>query len=188
VVDSPALKQAKAALRSELRAQRTALDARHRAREQAHIERVLAERLPPQAHQIVASYAALSDEVCVDAWHALWWAAGLPVWLPRVVGPGVLSWHPVTDPAHLIRGAYGIREPDALRVPAAPLPPLATVVVPGIGFTRDGWRLGQGGGFYDRVLAAHSGQTVGIAFACQRVAEVPHGEHDYRVHEVLFGD
>jgi 5-formyltetrahydrofolate cyclo-ligase len=47
------------------------------------------------------------------------------------------------------------------------------VVVPGLCFDRDGFRLGHGGGHYDRTLAQHAFATVGLAFERQRVRRQP---------------
>jgi 5-formyltetrahydrofolate cyclo-ligase len=132
----------------------------------------------------LASYLALRDELDLDALHRRWWDLGRPLWLPRVSGPGALTWHALHDPAHTVVGSLGIREPDPRRVPAAPLPAEAIVLVPGVAFTRDGHRLGQGQGFYDRVLAEHRGHTIGIAFRCQVVPDLPVEPHDRRVARV----
>ena len=187
MVDNRELHPSKVELRQRIRAQRRALSPAQKIAEESQVCRVLVALLAKQQPLAVASYAALPDELSVDAWHAQRWAAGHPVWLPRVVGPGVLSWHPVTNSTQLATGAYSIREPRPAAVPAQPLPLSALLVVPGVAFTSDGWRLGQGGGFYDRLLATHQGPTLGLAFACQRVAEVPRGPHDCRVSKVIFG-
>lgn len=179
-----ALDAQKQELRRHLRAARRHLPVAQRQAEQAHVCRILATRLESV---VVASYAALPDELSIDDLHVPWWAAGRSVWLPRVIAPGELAWHPVTSADQLASGAHGIREPQESLVPSAPLPADATILVPGVGFTADGWRLGQGGGFYDRLLATHRGPTIGIAFACQRLASIPRGTHDRPVGEVLFG-
>jgi 5-formyltetrahydrofolate cyclo-ligase len=129
----------------------------------------------------LASYCALADELDLDTIHHRWWELGRQLWLPRVSAPGTLTWHALDRPGPTIVGSYGIREPDPTRVPATPLPADATVLVPGVGFTRDGHRLGQGQGFYDRVLADHRGHTIGIAFRCQILDTLPHEPHDQPV-------
>ena len=51
--------------------------------------------------------------------------------------------------------------------------------MPLLAFDATGHRLGYGGGYYDRTLAAHPGvPAIGIAYAAQRVAHVPAGPHD----------
>ncbi|MDC0262347.1 5-formyltetrahydrofolate cyclo-ligase [Planctomycetaceae bacterium] len=84
-------------------------------------------------------------------------------------------------------GAFGIPEPtDELRVirdrqgtPAE----LDVVVLPGIAFDRQGGRLGQGKGYYDRLLADVSPKCtlIGLAFDVQLVEEVPTEPHDVRL-------
>ena len=174
----------KQALRRIVRAARQALPAATRAAEtSATVAQVWT--LVQNDSRPLASYLALRDELDLDDLHRRWWNLGREVWLPRVSGPGALTWHPLTDLAHTLIGSYGIREPDPARVPAAPLPADATVLVPGVAFTRDGHRLGQGQGFYDRVLAEHRGHTIGIAFRCQVVATLPTEAHDQRVARVI---
>ena len=60
---------------------------------------------------------------------------------------------------------------------------LDVVVVPGLAFTPDGRRLGQGGGHYDRFLRQlrPGCLTIGAAFAEQIVDDLPHEDHDERV-------
>ena len=78
--------------------------------------------------------------------------------------------------------------PD-LRVEPGDLDPLVLdlVVVPGLAFTPDGRRLGQGGGHYDRFLARLPDRcvTVGAAFAEQIVDDLPTEPHDVRVDLVV---
>ena len=57
------------------------------------------------------------------------------------------------------------------------------VVVPGVAFTADGRRLGQGGGWYDRFLARLRAEavTIGVAFEVQIVESLPTEPHDVAV-------
>ena len=167
-------------LRHQLRATRRALSATQRADETTANVAALWPLVQDDARPL-ASYLALGDELDLDALHHRWWALRRVLWLPRVSGPGTLTWHAVNGPELTVIGSYGIREPDPARIPATPLPSDATVLVPGVGFTRDGHRLGQGKGFYDRVLAEHRGHTIGIAFCCQVVESLPSEPHDQRV-------
>ena len=95
--------------------------------------------------------------------------------VPRLVGPG------------LAPGAFGIPEPQG--EPVAPIG-LDLVLVPGLAFTRDGRRLGQGGGHYDRFLAdlPSSCATVGVCFAEQMVDDLPEEPHDRKVGLVVTDD
>lgn len=134
----------------------------------------------------LASYAARSDELDLAALHRAWWALGRRVLLPRVVAPGRLSWHRVGGADELSPGSYGLSEPDPARLEAVGLPPGCLVLVPGLGFTRQGHRLGQGGGFYDRALAAEV-VAVGVGFTCQLAEDLPVADHDRRLDGVVIG-
>ena len=134
----------------------------------------------------LASYLALPDEVDLAQVHHYWWSLGQAVWLPRVCGPGQLAWHLVSSLEQVACGSYGIQEPDPELAQRGDLPAAALVLVPGIGFTTDGARLGQGGGFYDRVLSTHQGHAIGVGYACQLVESVPHEIHDRQVGQLLI--
>ena len=64
------------------------------------------------------------------------------------------------------------------------------VIVPGLAFTKDGDRLGQGGGWYDRFLAGVRPDciTIGVAFGPQVVAALPVEPHDVRMDLVVTDD
>jgi 5-formyltetrahydrofolate cyclo-ligase len=78
---------------------------------------------------------------------------------------------------------------DSLRVMPGDLDPatLDVVVVPGLAFTPEGRRLGQGGGHFDRFLARLRGNClrIGVAFAEQLVADLPTSPHDIAVNVVI---
>src|SRR5690606_1695612 len=93
---------------------------------------------------------------------------GLTITLPVVTKPDAPLEFRIWDPEQSMQpGAYGIQEPAGTA--AAPLPDV--VLVPTLGYTRQGDRIGYGKGYYDRTLAAlkaqgHSFTTIGIAWAC----------------------
>lgn len=92
--------------------------------------------------------------------------------VPCLVGDGVIA------------GRFGVPEPQGQSVP---LDEIDLVMVPGLAFTLDGARLGQGGGHYDRYLAELGGRcpTVGVCFTEQIVDDLPEELHDVRVHTVI---
>jgi 5-formyltetrahydrofolate cyclo-ligase len=110
-------------------------------------------------------------------------ADGHIVLLPRVEGEHLVAVvHRPGDALH--EGAFGIAEPDG---PAVDPAVVDVVLVPGLAFTRDGRRLGQGGGFYDRFLPSLRPDciTLGVCFAEQVVDDLPSEEHDWVLHAVL---
>ncbi|EMF45414.1 5-formyltetrahydrofolate cyclo-ligase [Planococcus halocryophilus Or1] len=55
------------------------------------------------------------------------------------------------------------------------------LIVPGVVFSKQGFRIGFGGGYYDRFLANYTGDTRSVAFDCQIAEEIPVEEHDLPV-------
>jgi 5-formyltetrahydrofolate cyclo-ligase len=86
----------------------------------------------------------------------------------------------------LQRGQLNVWEPKAHCTPIE-IAALDLILVPGLAFTRDGARLGRGGGYYDRLLAnpACRAHRIGIAYELQIVDAIPVEPHDQRVHQII---
>ncbi len=84
-------------------------------------------------------------------------------------------------------GTYGIIEPKTTKVKLDDLSQLDIVVLPGSVFDLSGYRLGYGGGYYDRFLQTLGSGTViiGLAYEFQVVNEVPRESHDIPVHQIV---
>ena len=93
--------------------------------------------------------------------------------------------------AELVEGAYRILEPkeELRRLPAKMVQPeeLDIVMVPGTAFDLRGGRMGQGKGYYDRLLsrARPDAPLVALAFDCQIFDEIPVADHDVFMDLVL---
>lgn len=156
----------KRALRALLRARRVAHPGTHGARLIAHLEAHPRWRTAGS----VAGYMAVRGELPVlDALLAAR-ARGAAIALP-LVSAGTLSFHRWSGEP-LTTSAFGIPEPDPALSRVDPTM-LDVILVPGVAFTRAGARLGQGGGYYDRVLAGPRGFTIGVAWSFQVVDAVP---------------
>lgn len=174
----------KAALRKRFAAARDALPAAtvrlDTARLTEHLARFIAER----GARTVALYAAFRSELRLGALDVRLRGAGLSVVYPRCAGD-TLAFAPADPalPSDWQRGPFGLDEPVAAPIAVEPL---ELVVVPALAVDRLGQRLGYGGGFYDRFLAAHPAlraRTVAAVFEAQLV---PDGllvcePHDMRV-------
>jgi 5-formyltetrahydrofolate cyclo-ligase len=89
----------------------------------------------------------------------------------------------LTDMDELVVGKWKILEPPHERwgEPEKEVDPLALdlVMVPGVGFTREGARMGNGQGYYDRLLdrVRHDAPLVALAYECQMFPDLPVGPH-----------
>ncbi len=113
-------------------------------------------------------------------------AAGKSVALPRFEpAEGAYSACQVEDyTADVKPGYYGIHEPLP-RCPKVDLKRLDFFLVPGVGFSLDGGRLGRGKGYYDRMLAGVPGFKCGVAFDWQVAFAIPGEEHDICLNCIL---
>lgn len=136
----------------------------------------------------IFGYAAIDDEVDLEALLRLAVREGKRIFLPRIEqGSREMRFLLVDDyPASLERHGYGFLQPpvDAMEV----RPDDSTMIlVPGRVFDREGYRVGRGGGFYDRYLADVAGGavTIGVGYAGQLVRTVPRGAEDVPVQLVV---
>ena len=97
-----------------------------------------------------------------------------------------LSFHRVCHHGELVAGSWGIREPGP-GCPELHAGEMDLIVLPGAAFTRDGKRLGYGGGFYDTLLAGPAAGVplAGVCFPCQLLDDLPMEAHDRHVDMVI---
>ncbi len=107
-----------------------------------------------------------------------WVAEGRVVWLPVVQGTQLAAGRLEGEQA-LREGPFGVLEPDV--DPSFTWEQVDAILVPALAVDHDGWRLGYGGGFYDRVLAGVHVPTVCPIFAWEQVPSLPHETHDVRI-------
>jgi len=118
----------------------------------------------------IALFSPLPGEPDVDR---LWAEKRGGFCYPRVAGPAI-EFVEVTSPEHFAPSPWNprLREPAFADARIIPVSEIALLLVPGLAFTRDGCRLGRGGGFYDRFLAELPASTMklGVCFDEQIVA------------------
>ena len=105
----------------------------------------------------------------------------LPVCLPR----RGMEARQVIDPERLVPNRFGIPEPDK-SCPAVDKREIAVALIPNLMVDRDGYRLGWGGGYYDRWLVDYPGFTVCICRRGRLVEHMPREEFDVPVKLVLM--
>ncbi|GLK77230.1 hypothetical protein GCM10008171_24840 [Methylopila jiangsuensis] len=176
----------KAALRSEILARRAAIPPKARAAAAAAVARegeALVARLKPAS---VSAFFSVRGEIDAGPLMARLAARGVALALPVIVqkdAPLVFrAWAPGEA---LEKKRFGLMEPPASAPEIAP----GLLFVPLAAFDDRGYRLGYGGGFYDRTLerlrARGRAVAIGLAFAEQRVERVPIDAYDQRLDGVL---
>jgi 5-formyltetrahydrofolate cyclo-ligase len=171
-------------LRQQLRASRRAIPAPQRIAAAENLARHLLS-LPflPEIGP-VAGYWAMDGEIALHAWQ-LQLPPTLTYCLPVLSGD-VLQFAPWRPGSPLVTNRYGIPEPDTAPSALIDAADMAMVIVPAVGFDRDGNRLGMGGGWYDRSFSfRHSRPAppwlVGAAFGIQQLAGISVQDWDVRL-------
>lgn len=128
---------------------------------------------------VLLGYLALPQEVVIDRVLYEWLARGRQVGVPVVSGSDIMPYS-LPEPEKLEISTFGIREPQ--RSSTEPLCPdrIKVVVLPGLAFDQQGYRLGYGKGYYDRFFHSlkHRPLLVGVAFDFQLLDHIPKQEHD----------
>jgi 5-formyltetrahydrofolate cyclo-ligase len=191
---SPVLLARKAALRRGLRLRRAALDDARRTALSAQIAgRVLAlleERELLESASRIAIYLANAGEVNLDALIEKLQARGVEVFAPHFEDEARAFYSLAPHGENIVQVAWGqvrLRTPAEYSQGAArSTRDLDAILVPGLVFDLCGNRIGQGGGWYDRVLAGAPSQLkIGVAFDFQLAKDLPHEPHDQRMDLVV---
>jgi 5-formyltetrahydrofolate cyclo-ligase len=135
---------------------------------------------------VVSGFWPIKDEIDIRPLMMELFNEGCQLALPVVQGRGLpllfRAWRP-GDP--LEKGVFGTLQPSVRREVLEP----EALLVPLLACDSDGWRLGYGGGFYDRTLTGLRSRgkvtAVGVGFDAQLVPDVPRGPSDQRLDWML---
>jgi len=176
----------KAALRKHFRAVRAAISNEERREKSLELCRVLYEKLSEfSTAGTLLFYYPLPHEIDILPFFDRARKLGIRCAFPRCrEEAGEMDFFYVHDLSELEDGRFGIREPK-LSAQRVKDPSNGLMLVPAMAFDRQGFRLGYGGGYYDRFLAAHPMKTVGITYEMFLLETLPHDAHDKAVDVIV---
>ena len=109
---------------------------------------------------------------------------GKDVFLPKVMGKN-MEFRKIIDFSSLEKGSFDIMEPkDDCEIDND----LDVVLVPTVGISPSGVRLGYGHGFYDKFLAEHKSLTISLTMEKQIIKNIPKSEHDIMIDWIITED
>jgi 5-formyltetrahydrofolate cyclo-ligase len=144
----------------------------------------LLEKIGPEA--VIGLYRSSASEAPANGYARFFHEQGHTIALPAFASTDAAMLFRKHSDAHgetdLEKGAYGIMQPTSAAAIVVP----DIIFVPLIGFTADGQRLGQGGGHYDKWLAAHPGKiAIGLAWDMQLCDTLPQEPHDVALDAIV---
>ena len=135
--------------------------------------------------KVVAGYRPIRSEIDPTPTMTALCEARVRVAVPVIEAKDTaLLWHEWTPDCEMVEGAFGAE------VPANPVKLFPEILItPLVGWDRQGWRLGYGGGFYDRSLeqlrSHRPVQAIGFAYAEQELGEAPREKTDQRLDAIV---
>lgn len=176
------IKEVKTGLRSKYRGLREDLSEGEKLRLDSEIQsRLLSLREYSQADTV---FTYLSKELEVDTLAIVQaaWANQKRVAVPRCI-PGTrdMEFYYIRSWQDLERASFGVMEPIVQQCEKVTDESRGFCLVPGFSFDVQGYRLGYGGGYYDRFLSRFGGFTVGVCYSFCVQWNLPHGYYDRSV-------
>lgn len=114
------------------------------------------------------------------------WELGKQVVVPKCYPKEKkLSFRMLTEFSQLESVYYGLLEPIEEQTKEVLPENIDLLIVPGLAFTSEGFRLGFGGGYYDRFLPDFLGDTLSLCFHSQVISHFPIEEHDIPVSKII---
>lgn len=134
-----------------------------------------------QNFNVIALYCSINGEVdTYGIMETLFWDTSKVICVPKVLEDGLMKFYQITSFKDLKPGVMGILEPTTL-VEVTP----DLVITPLSVFNSKGFRIGYGGGYYDRFFAQSNAQRVGIAYSFQYVDSDFQEDHDNACHMIV---
>ncbi|HGR0371887.1 TPA: 5-formyltetrahydrofolate cyclo-ligase [Streptococcus pneumoniae] len=152
--------------------------------DQALTERILQHPFYQEA-KVIATYLSFSHEFQTRELIEQALKDGKRVLTPKTYPKGRMDFV-VYDLQQLVKTSFGLLEPQG-DLEVVDVSKIDLIHVPGLAFTTKGYRIGYGGGYYDRYLEHFSGRALSTIYPCQIQDFIPEN-HDIPVQEVLIDE
>ena len=138
-----------------------------------------------QEAKVIATYLSFPHEFQTQELIEQALKDGKKVLIPKTYPKGRMDFV-VYDPQQLVKTSFGLLEPQG-NLEVMDASQIDLIHVPGLVFTTEGYRIGYGGGYYDRYLEQFSGHTLSTVYRYQVQDFIPE-KHDIPVQEVLIDE
>ena len=173
----------KSEIRQRLLRQRRSLNRQDIAKKSEVISNKLTELDFVRDAKCIMAYLAFRNEVDLKLLLKFCKEKGIIAAVPRITGSGIMEAAEYADSSVLQQNKYGIYEPsDTCGIDKENID---VIIVPAVAFDEEGYRLGYGGGYYDRFLENTKAVKTGVCFDFQIVSMLPKEEHDIKMDMVI---
>lgn len=186
MTDSPELSERKKQARKQAEAARAAAHAAHKDTAPLALAKTGLDFAGELPGRTVSAFIPFGDEIDTRPLLAKLAAEGFTTCVPVVIKPATpLEFRVWVPGEETVPGKWNIPVPPETADVVEP----DVLLVPLLAFDAEGFRLGYGGGFYDRTIerlrSIKPVVTIGVAYAAQQVDKVVRGEHDERLDWIL---
>lgn len=193
-----AIQQSKALLRKQIKENIGKIPMADRERQSDFVYRQLINLPAFKNSQRISVYLSTADEISTDAFVRKSFELNKQIFVPRYRGNvmQMVKLESLQDWETLPLTKWLIRQPSVhdVRDDAMETGGLDLVVAPGVGFTKDGWRMGHGKGYYDsfltKLIASQPKRPniVAVCFKEQLVENLPRHDHDVHIDQVIYSE
>lgn len=182
---NPSISPTKELLRQQLRARRQSISPAQKKAWDQQLNHRLQDWVQAHQPQRIHSYLPLPEEVDFEASLRRFLEEGRELYAPKTLAGGQMEHRPLPNFQDLVRGRFQTRYPATDEIYRGDFD---LIIVPGLLFDAQGYRIGYGGGYYDRFLAQGKYRhTLALVYPFQyQQAPLPRGDYDLPVDELLL--
>ncbi len=138
-----------------------------------------------QTADTVLCYVSKPEEIDTEDLMAYCFSHQKRVAVPHCNNDGLMEFYAIHSLNELSVGSFGIREPDTAKAEALTDYQSSVVIVPGLCFSPNGYRIGYGGGYYDKFLKNNAFISVGLCYNDLIIEELPTEAFDQAVNILI---
>jgi 5-formyltetrahydrofolate cyclo-ligase len=117
------------------------------------------------------------------------WESGKTIVVPKCNPTDYsMRFYKITSFSQLETVYFDLKEPIVSKTVYYGAKDIDLMIVPGVVFAKNGYRIGYGGGYYDRYLVHFQGKKIALAFSVQLQREVPFEQHDIPVEAIVTNE
>ena len=173
-------------LRKEILSRRKTLQSVEKSAKDTAITKKLLDFDKVKKASVILPFVSTKDEVDTSDFIAECIKLGKTVAVPRCKDECNMEFCVISSSSDLEKGMYGIYEPkkDCAVLEAEKITD-SVLIVPGLCFNDEGFRLGYGKGYYDRFISRYKGYSIGVCYKEFMTDEIPTDEYDKPVDTVI---